>query len=69
MTPCVACTHPVSGGGNRHRAGTCPPSPQPGYNRLARKRRRNRPMGFTIPPRGMPIPKTGKPSASSKVTK
>lgn len=63
------CGHPVSGGGNMHKLGHCPPAPRPGDNHLfhAKKRRNSgRQRDENLPSRGVPVAGIHKVSASSK---
>ena len=61
-SPTGVCGSPVSGGGNMHKKGHCPPPPRPGDNRKARRNKQNKPKkaGEMRITRGGPIAGTGK---------
>lgn len=66
MPQCTECGHSVSKG-NRHRKGSCPPVPKPGFNRSARKAEERAIEAKALSEmrqRGMPIAHTGKGSTS-----
>ncbi len=61
---CVVCGHPVSGGGNHHAKGYCPPprGVKTGTERhlKMKKRRRQRRKSPLTPQRGLTVTGTGK---------
>ena len=65
------CGHPVSGGGNMHEDGQCPPAPKPGDNRWARKHKARNKAKANAPEdikRGAPLAGIHKKAASSPGT-
>ena len=68
---CVRCGHPVSGGGNQHALGTCPPPQRAGAsarNAHKRAKQRFRKSGAVSIQRGVTVAGIHKKSASSKAS-